>query len=190
MKRVSLRAQHVNLIFQFLDRSDVMLFQENDRLGFSVNIVSLRPYHVAFAFPFTELRFYINQPFYLAVVVFAPWNFRNVNMMTVKHLPQFCFRVFRAEAVQTNIPFTTRRLNADMSAAFDPASCFFHQLHERIKSIWPHSQCRVNRNSQRIPTGQFRLIALPFLIRNGFVLRILNDRKMMLTAKLIADLRN
>jgi len=110
--------------------------------------------------------------------------------MTVKHLPQFCFRVFRAEAVQTNIPFTTRRLNADMSAAFDPASCFFHQLHERIKSIWPHSQCRVNRNSQRIPTGQFRLIALPFLIRNGFVLRILNDRKMMLTAKLIADFCN
>ena len=95
-------------------------------------------------------------------------------MKAVKHLPQFCFRVFRAEAVKTNIPFSAGRLNTDMSAAFDPASCFFHQLHERIKSIRLHPQRFVNRNSETIPAGQFGLIALPFLVGNSFVLRILN----------------
>ena len=160
-------------------------------MGFRINIVALSPHNIASTLrTIPELCFNVDQPFDLTVGVLTPGDFRNVNVLAVECFPQSCFRVFCAETVQTNIPLAAGRLDAHMSASLDPASRFFHQLHERIKSIWLHSQCRVNRNSQRIPTGQFRLIVLPFLIRNGFVLRILNDRKMMLTAKLIADFCN
>ena len=153
-----------------------MLLQENDRLGFRINIVALSPHNVASTLPsILELCFNIDQPFDLTVGVLTPGDFRNVHMLTVERFPQNCFRVFRAEAIQTNIPLTAGRLNAHMSTSLDPASRFFHQLHERVKSIWLHPQRSVNRNSQRIPARQFGLIALPFLIRNGFVLRILND---------------
>ena len=167
-----------------------MLFQENDRLGFCINVISLCPNHVTFSFSFTEFRFNINQPFYLAVGIFASWCFRNVSMMTVERLPQFRFRVFLAKAVQTNIAFTTRRLYADMSAAFDPASRFFHQLHECIKSIRLHSQHSINCNAQGISACQFGLIAFPSIIRNCFVLWILNDGKMMFATKFVTDLSN
>ena len=113
-----------------------------------------------------------------------------MNVLAVECFPQSCFRVFCAETVQTNIPLAAGRLDAHMSASLDPASRFFHQLHERVKSIWLHPQCSVNCDSQRITARQFGLIALPFLIRNGFVLRNLNDRKMMLTTKLVTDLSN
>ena len=53
------------------------------------------------------------------------------------------------------------------------ARAYGHSLRREYAFLIP--QRRVNRNSQRIPARQFGLIALPFLIRNGFVLRILND---------------
>lgn len=103
-----------------------MLFQENDRLGFRINIVALRPDNVASTLPaISELCFNIDQPFDLTVCVLTPGDFRNVHMLTVERFPQNRFRVFRAEAIQTNIPLATGRLNAHMSTSLDPASRFF-----------------------------------------------------------------
>ena len=75
-----------------------------------------------------------------------------------------------------------------MRAAFDATAGIFQQLHQRIKAIRLHPQRGVNDHSQLIPMGELSLIALPLVIRNSFVLRITNDRKLVLLADLIAEL--
>ena len=109
-------------------------------------------------------------------------------MITSQRPAQRCFIVFRAEGIEADIPFSLWRLDADLRAAFDETADVFRQLHQRIKAVRLHPQHGINGHSQLIPMGELSLIALPLVIRNSFVLRITNDRKLVLFADLIAEL--
>ena len=51
-----------------------------------------------------------------------------------------------------------------------------------------HPQRRINDHSQFIPMGETPLIALPFVVSDGLILRILNHRQAVFPAERIADL--
>ena len=54
--------QLINLLFQFFRRSDVMLFQEDDRLRDCIDVVTLSPHLIAFALSGAQLAFDVDQP--------------------------------------------------------------------------------------------------------------------------------
>ena len=56
------RLQIINLLFQFFRRSDVMLFQEDDRLRDCIDVVTLSPHLIAFALSGAQLAFDVDQP--------------------------------------------------------------------------------------------------------------------------------
>ena len=167
--------QLLNLLVQLFQRIDLMLFQENDHLRFCVDVVSLSPDLITFSFAGAELRFNVDQSLDLTFCEIAPRNSRNVHMITSQRPAQRCFIVFRAEGIKTNIPFTLRRLDADLRAALDATADIFQQLHQRIEAVRLHPQRGINDHSQLIPMGKTSLIALPLIVGNGLILRILND---------------
>ena len=59
-QRVSLIGQLLNLIVQLLQRTDLMLFQEDYHLRFRVNVVPLGPDLITFPFAGAELCFNVD----------------------------------------------------------------------------------------------------------------------------------
>ena len=167
--------QLLNLIVQLFQRIDLMLFQENDHLRFCVDVVSLSPDLITFSFAGVKLCFNVDQSLDLTSVEIAPWDFRNVHMIMCQRPAQGCLIVFRSKGIEPDISLSLRRLDADLRAALDAATGIFQQLHQRIKAVMLHPQRGVNDHSQLIPMGEPSLIALPLIVGNGFILRILND---------------
>ncbi len=60
-QRVSLIGQLLNLIVQLLQRTDLMLFQEDHHLRFRIDVVSLGPDLITFSLANAELCFDIHQ---------------------------------------------------------------------------------------------------------------------------------
>ena len=152
-----------------------MLFQKDHHLRFRVNVVPFGPHLITFSFACAELCFNINQPLELTLGKITPRDFRNVHMIMRQRPAQGCLIVFRSKGIEPDISLSLRRLDADMRAALDAATGIFQQLHQRIKAVRLHPQRGVNDHSQLIPMGKPSLIALPLIVGNGFILRILND---------------
>ena len=64
-----------------------MLFQEDDRLRYCIDVVTLSPYLIAFALSGAQLAFDVDQPLDLTFGIISAWNFRNVHMITSQRLP-------------------------------------------------------------------------------------------------------
>ena len=122
------RLQIINLLFQFFRRSDVMLFQEDDRLRDCIDVVTLSPHLIAFALSGAQLAFDVDQPLDLTFGIISAGNFRNMHMITGKRLSQCILIVFRPEALQPDIALSIWRLEADMGSALDAASGIFQHL--------------------------------------------------------------
>ena len=105
-----------------------MLFQEDDRLGYCVDVVTLSPHQIALALSGAQLVFNVGQPLDLTFGIISAGSFRNVHMITRQRLSQCILIVFRAEALQPDIALSIRRLEADMGSAPDAASGIFQHL--------------------------------------------------------------
>ena len=181
--------QSLNLIIQLFQRTDVMLFQKDDHLRFCVDVIPLSPDLITFPLAGAELCFYINQSLDLTFGEITTRDFWNVHMIMRQRPAQGCLIVFRSKGIEPDISLSLRRLDADLRAALYATSGIFQHLHQRIEAIRLHPQRGVDDHSQLVPMGETPLIALPFVVGNGFVLRILNDRQTVFPAKRIADLR-
>ena len=153
-----------NPAHQFFIRIDSVFFQINDGLRNSVKVVPLCPYLIASALALAHLLLNVNQQRNLSARVLASRNPGNMHLPAVQHIPQSSRCVRRAQRIKADKAFAGWRLHADLCAALHPASGFFKQLHERIKTVRLHPQGAVNHHANRVAAGDTDAAALPLVV--------------------------
>ena len=84
MQCVSLRPKRHDLIVKFVQGTDLMFLQIDDRLSLGIDIISFSPYLIAFSFSRAQLGFNVDQPLNLAGCIVTTRNLRNMDILPVQ----------------------------------------------------------------------------------------------------------